>query len=365
MAATELFIGLMSGTSMDGVDAALIEISDVGLQTLASYYQPYPEDIRRDAAGLLDAGSDDLHRSAVLGNQLARLYANAVSGVLGKADVSPEAIRAIGCHGQTLRHRPDLGYTIQINNPALLAELSGICVIADFRSRDVAAGGQGAPLVPAVHDALFRSPTLHRVILNLGGIANLTNLAPGSGTAGFDCGPANVLLDAWAAEHLGQPFDQAGQWAKTGKLLPGLLDQLMEHPFFCAVPPKSCGHEQFNIAWVKEHLAGTETPADVQATLVALTAGSVARAIQRWCGTPAELYVCGGGAHNDALMGVLKETIPNVKMASTDALGISADWVEAVAFAWLAHRCLQNLPGNLPAVTGARGPRILGAIYPA
>ncbi len=314
---------------------------------------------------MLDAGPDDLHRSALLGNQLARLYANAVSGVLGKAGVPPESVRAIGCHGQTLRHRPDLGYTIQINNPALLAELSGICVIADFRSRDVAAGGQGAPLVPAVHDALFRSPTLHRVILNLGGIANLTNLAPGGATAGFDCGPANVLLDAWAAEHLGQPYDRAGRWAKTGKSLPDLLDRLLTHPFFCVAPPKSCGHEQFNTAWLKSQLTGAEAPADVQATLVALSAISAAQAIQRWCGTPSELYVCGGGAHNDALMGMLDKTMPNVKMAFTDALGIAADWVEAVAFAWLAHRCLQNLPGNLPAVTGARGSRILGAIYPA
>ncbi len=365
MALAKLFIGLMSGTSMDGVDAALVEISGTKVKTIASYYHPYSVELRHDVAGLLDAGSDDLHRAALLGNTLAQLYAKAVKRVLGKAGAIAESVRAIGCHGQTLRHRPDLGYTLQINNPALLAELSGISVIADFRSRDVAAGGQGAPLVPAVHDALFRSPTLHRVILNLGGIANLTNLPPGVETVGFDCGPANVLLDAWTTEHLGQPYDRGGEWAKSGKSLPDLLDRLLAHPFFSTTPPKSCGHEQFNSAWLHGQLTGAEAPADVQATLVSLTALSVVQAIQRWCGSPSELYVCGGGAHNDALMGLLKQTMSNVEIAPTDALGIAADWVEAVAFAWLAHHCVHNLPGNLPAVTGARGTRILGAIYPA
>jgi anhydro-N-acetylmuramic acid kinase len=264
-----------------------------------------------------------------------------------------------------VRHAPHQGYTIQLDNPALLVELTGITVVADFRSRDIAAGGQGAPLVPAFHDALFRSPDAHRVILNLGGIANLTNLAPESATTGFDCGPGNILMDAWAQRHLGQRYDHDGAWAATGKVLPELIDRLLAHPFLALTPPKSCGREEFNLAWLTTILSGSERPEDVQATLAAFTVKTVADAVRRHCETPDELYVCGGGAYNGALMRQLAEALPRSRTTTTDFLGLPANHVEATAFAWLAWRTLQGEPGNLPAVTGARGPRILGAIYPA
>jgi anhydro-N-acetylmuramic acid kinase len=274
-------------------------------------------------------------------------------------------VRAIGCHGQTVRHLPQQGYTLQLNQPALLAELSGIDVIDDFRSRDIAAGGQGAPLVPAFHAAQFASDQQHRIILNIGGIANLTHLQPGIPVSGFDCGPGNMLLDAWAQRHLGQPYDAGGIWGGSGKQHSQLLAKLLSHPYLAASPPKSCGREQFNIEWLLSQLDGTETPVDVQATLIELTARAAQQAIQREYGTPDELYVCGGGAHNAILLTRLAVNLPQTRVLTTDALGLPADWVEAVAFAWLAWRFLQGLPGNLAEVTGARGPRLLGAIHPA
>lgn len=355
----------MSGTSLDGVDAALVKFSGAVPSILATAYRPYPGDLREQILSLHQDQRNELHLALVLANQLAQVYAQAVRAVLDQGAVSASAILALGCHGQTVRHQPGHGYSLQLNNPALLAELSGIAVVADFRSRDIAAGGQGAPLVPAFHDALFRDAARHRVILNIGGIANLTDLAPGRPTCGFDCGPGNLLLDAWAQRHLGRPFDEGGGWAQTGKVQMELLARLLAHGFFALAPPKSCGREQFNLSWLATCLSGTEAPADVQATLTALTATTAQRAILRSSGPPEELYICGGGAHNIALLRQLERLLPTTVVKTTEALGLQADWVEAVAFAWLAHRTLAGLPGNLPEVTGARGPRILGAIYPA
>lgn len=357
-------IGLMSGTSLDGVDAVLVDFSQPAPRTLATFWLPYPDDIRRQALDLQAAGPDEIHRAALLANALARCYAEAVRELLAAAGIDAAQVSAIGCHGQTIRHRPGAGYTIQLNNPALLAELTGIAVVADFRSRDIAAGGQGAPLVPAFHAAVFGDPLRHRVILNIGGIANLTDLAPERPVRGFDCGPGNLLLDAWIERHQGRRYDEGGLWATQGKVLPPLLQRLLEDPFFDASPPKSCGRDEFNMDWLEQRLAGSERPEDVQATLLELTAASASAAIGRWCGRPQEIYVCGGGARNQALMALLQGHLPDCRLAATDFLGQPADWVEAVAFAWLAWRTLRGEPGNLADVTGARGPRILGAIYP-
>ena len=360
-----LFVGLMSGTSLDGVDAALVDLSRAVPQLSHTVWLPYPDDLREDILALHTPGQDELHRAAMLGQRLAHLYAEAVAGVLARAGRTAAEITAIGCHGQTVRHRPERGYTLQINAPALLAELTGIDVVADFRSRDIAAGGQGAPLVPAFHAAVFAHPETHRVILNIGGIANLTRLSPGHDVCGFDCGPGNLLLDAWIAKHQGKSFDTNGEWAASGKVLGKLLDRLLEHPFFHGPPPKSCGREEFNLYWLSERLEGNENPADVQATLLALTATSIRHALEDFCPGADELYVCGGGAHNHALLADLSHRLPKVRVRTTEELGLPADWVEAVAFAWLAWRTTTGQPGNLPAVTGAAGPRRLGGIYPA
>lgn len=361
-----LLVGLMSGTSLDGVDAALVAFEDGPPHCLATHYLPYPAEVRQEALDLQVVGSSDqMRRSLRLANRLADLYAATTNELLALAATPASAIRAIGCHGQTLAHAPADGYSLQLANPARLVEETGLTVVADFRSRDIAAGGHGAPLVPAFHDAVFRTPGTHRVIVNIGGIANLTDLAPRTPTRGFDCGPGNMLLDAWAERHTGKPYDEGGRWGREGRMLPDLLQRLRKHPFFSGPPPKSCGREEFSIGWLESHLVGGESPKDVQATLVALTAATIAEAIERWCGRPAELYVCGGGAHNESLMFELGRVLPSVAIRTTAVLGLPADWVEAAAFAWLAWRTLHGQPGNLPEVTGARGPRVLGAIYPA
>ena len=360
----QLVVGLMSGTSLDGIDAALVDFSCQPAQTLATFWQPYSPEVRRQALLLQASQEGEIHRAALLSNELARCYAEAVGHLLSRAGVGAAEVAAIGCHGQTIRHQPAAGYSIQLNNPALLAELTGITVVADFRSRDIAAGGQGAPLVPAFHAASFGDPERHRVILNIGGIANATNLKPGEPVRGFDCGPGNILLDAWMEKVKGLRFDEGGSWAAQGRILPDLLDTLLADDFFGATPPKSCGRDEFNLDWLAGRLSGQERPEDVQATLAELTARSAAEAVFRWCGAPDELYVCGGGARNAHLMARLQHHAANCRVASTDSLGQDADWVEALAFAWLAWRTLNGEPGNLAAVTGARGPRILGAIYP-
>ena len=360
---SELFIGLMSGTSLDGVDAVVLEISDRHNQILQTGFEPYPLALRDRLLALHHPSHDELHQTALVGNELAGLYAQAVNDVLTRAGIDHQRISAIGCHGQTIRHRPETGYTLQIGNAALLAELTGITVVSDFRSRDIAAGGQGAPLVPAFHQAVFGSAQRDRVILNIGGIANVTTL-PGQGQIrGFDTGPGNLLMDAWAQRHLGKHYDADGTWAMTGQLVEPLLASLLAEPFFDLPPPKSTGRDLFNLQWLASRLGPQHAAADVQRTLLELSTRSIAQAILRFCATADEIYVCGGGAHNTALLQGLRDQLPGSAILLTDALGIGADWVEAAAFAWLAHRALQRAPGNLPEVTGAKGERILGAVY--
>lgn len=361
----ELYIGIMSGTSLDGVDAVLVEFADGQVRLEGSHYQPYPQSLKDILLDLHHPARDELHLAQVTANELARLYAEAVAELLQKTAVAPPRIRAIGCHGQTVRHRPEYGYTVQLGNAALLAELSGITVINDFRSRDIAAGGQGAPLVPAFHDCVLRHPYVHRVIVNVGGISNLTSLPPGGDATGFDCGPGNLLMDAWIARHLGKPYDEGGAWAASGREIPALLQALLSEPYFSAEPPKSSGRDLFNMEWLERHLGGGEAPADVQATLLALTGRCIADSIARFCGGAEEIYFCGGGAHNHALLDAVKHALPQCRIGLTDDLGINADWMEAIAFAWLAQQAQHGKSANLPAVTGARHPCVLGAIYPA
>lgn len=359
-----LVVGLMSGTSLDGVDAALVDFSVTPFRTRLARWTPFPSEIRRQALALQAAGDNELHRSAILANQLATCYATAVKNLLAETGLPPAQITAIGCHGQTVRHQPASGYSIQLNNPALLAELSGVPVIADFRSRDIAAGGQGAPLVPAYHAAVFGDRNEHRVIVNIGGIANLTDLPPGISVKGFDCGPGNMLLDAWIERHHGKTYDADGRWATSGKPLPELLEALLAATFFSAPPPKSCGRDEFNLQWLEQHLRAGQAPEDVQATLLELTAVSITNAISSWCGKPQRLLVCGGGGRNLALMDRLRRLAQPAVVELTDALGQPADSLEAVAFAWLAWQTLQEKVGSLPEVTGARHASVLGAIYP-
>lgn len=359
-----LLVGLMSGTSLDGVDTALVDFSQGLPRTLGTLWSPYPDEIRHDALKLQVSGDNELHRGAQLANALARCYADTVRQLLAATGTPCETVAAIGCHGQTVRHQPATGYSIQLNNPALLAELTGIPVVADFRSRDIAAGGQGAPLVPAFHSAVFGHATEHRVILNIGGIANLTDLDPGAPVRGFDCGPGNMLLDAWMQAHRGQAYDANGDWAHGGRPIAALLERLLGDSFFSTPPPKSCGRDEFNLSWLTHHLRPEYEPQDVQATLLELSALSIANAVSTWCRAPDQVFVCGGGAHNAALMKRLRDLLAPAPLNTTDILGQLPDWVEAVAFAWLAWRTLNGQTSSLPEVTGAKGPRILGAIYP-
>lgn len=361
------YIGIMSGTSLDGIDAVLADFEASRPVLLDTFYLPYPRKLREQLKELHFPGHDELHRAATLGNQLACHYAEAVAGLLRKSSIAPHEVVAIGCHGQTIRHCPQsgAGYTIQLCNSPLLVELAGIKVVSDFRNRDIAAGGQGAPLVPAFHQALFADPLIHRVIVNIGGISNLTDLPRSGNVTGFDCGPGNAMMDEWCARHTGKAYDEDGKWAAAGKLIPALLEKLLALPFFSLAPPKSVSRELFSPIWLEGYLKGEENPADVQATLLELTVTGIARCILDYCGDAAEIYVCGGGARNAQLISRLQTALPGRKVTLTDSLGVDADWLEAFAFAWLARQVIHGMPGNIPSVTGAKGPRLLGAIYPA
>lgn len=363
--AAELYVGLMSGTSLDGVDAVLVDLASSAPTLLERHYLPFDEALREELLALHHPAPDELHRCQLAANRLARRYAESVAALLAQADMPRDQVIAIGCHGQTIRHRPEQGYTLQIGNSALLAELTGIRVVSDFRSRDIAAGGQGAPLVPAFHDRVLRDDSRHRVIVNIGGISNLTNLPSQAATSGFDCGPGGLLLDAWYQRHLGLPYDKDGTWAASGTVLPALLEKMLGEPFFTQPPPKSSGRDLFNMKWLGSRLTGDEAAEDVQATLLELTAQGIARAIREHCPGTQEIYLCGGGAHNLALAQRIAASLPECLLARTDDLGVSGDYLEAIAFAWLAQQTLHGTPANLPAVTGARHSCVLGAIYPA
>ncbi len=364
-----LYIGLMSGTSTDGVDAVLADFGSTPPELLGSVSLPMPDQLRADILALNSPGPDELHRAALTANALARLYASATLQLLAQSSLTPSSIQAIGAHGQTVRHDPDAGYTVQLNAPALLAELTGIDVIADFRSRDIAAGGQGAPLVPAVHHALFSNGQT-RAILNLGGIANLTLLDATGGIRGFDTGPANVLMDIWCQEKTGAPYDADGAWAASGEVNTALLASLLSsEPWLALPPPKSTGRHLFNREWLAHRLASSDpknqiADQDVQATLQAFTISTVVQALVRHGGPVQELLVCGGGALNSQLMQGLRKALPYPVRPTSD-LGMPVQLVEALAFAWLAWAHVQGRPAGLPAVTGARKATLLGCRYPA
>lgn len=366
----ELYLGLMSGTSLDGVDGILADFSGPSLRVLQHTHQAFPDALRAELLQLNQPTPNELHRSALASNALARSYAEVVHQLLRATGLAPSAIAAIGAHGQTVRHRPGefdgTGYTLQLNTPALLAELTGITVVADFRARDVAAGGQGAPLVPAFHQALFARPGQSVAVLNIGGISNLSVLRDAQ-VLGFDCGPGNALMDAWCLRHLGQPYDADGAWAAQGTVLPALLQQCMAEPFFQRPPPKSTGRDLFNPDWLAQQLAAfaQARPVDVMATLTELTAQACAQDVLRHAEGASALLVCGGGALNRHLMQRLQALLPLLPVQSTEAAGLPPMQVEATAFAWLARKALHRETASLESVTGARGARVLGAIYPA
>ncbi|NBF05220.1 anhydro-N-acetylmuramic acid kinase [Pseudomonas sp. Fl5BN2] len=361
-----LYIGVMSGTSLDGLDIALIEQSPA-IKLIATHYTPMPDSLRAELLSLCASGPDEIARSAIAQQHWVELAAQGIHSLLQQQQLPTHDIRAIGSHGQTVRHEPSRGFTVQIGNPALLTELTGITVVSDFRSRDVAAGGQGAPLVPAFHEALFEQRTGNRAVLNIGGFSNLSLIEIAKPVSGFDCGPGNVLLDAWVQAQRGERFDRNGQWAASGQPDQTLLQSLLSDPFFATKGPKSTGREVFNLEWLQRHLAQHDAiPAeDVQATLLELTAMTIIESLQSAQSDTQELLVCGGGAHNTTLMNRLAALLPRAQVNSTAAYGVDPDWMEAMAFAWLAHCCLEGIAANRPSVTGARGLRVLGAIYPA
>ena len=368
------FIGLMSGTSLDGVDGVIADLShDAPNLVRAAASEPFEADFKAELLALNSPGHNELHRAALAANQLAGVYARVVERLLQIAtpqNIQRQNITAIGAHGQTVRHQPQVfgtGYTLQLNNPSLLAELTGIDVIADFRNADVAAGGQGAPLVPAFHAALWADAAQSRAVLNIGGISNISLLPAGGTVQGFDCGPGNALLDFWCMRHTGRPFDDGGAWAASGQAQPALLDRLRQAPYFQQTPPKSTGRDLFNPDWLATQLTGFESvPAvDVQASLTALTALTCAQDLRQHLPSAAQLLVCGGGALNTELMRQLAQALPGVQVLSTQARGLPPLQVEAAAFAWLAQAFTLKQPGNLVAVTGAKGPRVLGALHKA
>jgi anhydro-N-acetylmuramic acid kinase len=364
----------MSGTSLDGVDAVLARdhpTDGAALQSAGHVGLPMPEPLRAELLALNQPGSNELHRGALAANGISRLYAEAVALLLAQSGRAASEVAAIGAHGQTVRHRPQAfdgtGYTLQLLNAALLAECTGIDVVCDFRSRDLAAGGQGAPLVPAFHAACFARAGDDLAVLNLGGIANLTLLRADGTVLGFDCGPGNLLLDLWCRRHRGTPYDAGGTWAAGGRVDESALDRLLAEPFFGQPPPKSTGRDLFDAAWLDDRLRGCAAPPqDVMATLAELTARSAVDTLRQHAPATGSLLVCGGGAFNLHLMQRLAALLAGrTTVKSTAAAGVAPEQVEALAFAWLAKAHLARRPGNLPTATGARGPRVLGALYPA
>lgn len=365
---SDLYIGLMSGTSLDAIDAVLVDLSERP-KLLASHSHPLPEELRLDLLGLLTPAENELYHYAQTDVTVARLFAAAVEQLLHSSGYAAADIRAIGSHGQTVRHLPaaPLPTSLQIGDPNIIAERTGITTVADFRRRDMAAGGQGAPLVPAFHAALLGHTAIPRAIVNIGGIANLTCLPGTDATVtGYDTGPGNALLNGWISQQRGAAQDTAGHWAASGKVEPALLNTLLDDPYFKQAPPKSTGREYFNMPWLRSKLSGfTELdPVDIQATLCELTCRCISRAIEQSLPSAREILICGGGVHNTYLMKRLQAQLAPRHVASIAEQGIDPDWLEAMAFAWLAKQTLETQPGNLPSVTGAKHPVVLGGIYP-
>ena len=367
----QLFIGLMSGTSLDGVDGVLADFSGSQPRVLAHLAMPFAPALKQELLALNTPSDNELHRAALAANGLVRVYAQTVQALLADTQTAAGDICAIGAHGQTVRHQPGAfdgtGYTLQLNNPALLAELTGIDVVADFRSRDVAAGGQGAPLVPVFHQGIFGQANRTVGVLNIGGIANLSVLHANGDVLGFDCGPGNALLDHWCQAHTGAAFDNNGAWGASGNVIEPLLQAMLAEPFLHQAPPKSTGRDLFHPTWLAHQLSSFAhaNAADVQTTLTEFTARTCVNDVLRHAADAAELIVCGGGALNGLLMQRLQAGLPNVHVLSSAERGMPPLQVEAAAFAWLARQTLLSLPGNLPKVTGAQGARILGGLFKA
>ena len=376
--ASDLYLGLMSGTSADGIDAAIVRFdggsgteaaaTPLQAEVLAARTLPWDPDVRARLVWLGQGGAlDSLDELGVLDAQVGEAFAEAALAVLREAGIETGDIAAIGSHGQTVRHRPYVAhpFSLQIGDAGRIVERTGITTVADFRRRDIAAGGHGAPLLPALHHALLHDADEDRAVLNLGGIANVTLLPRSGDVRGFDTGPANALMDLWCHEHTGRPYDDEGAWGATGAVDEALLARLLADPWFAQPPPKSSGREHFQRTWLAPRLRGDESAVDVQATLRALTARTIADAVQATQPETRRLLVCGGGVHNPALMQALRGALPDVAIASTSAHGLDPDHIEAMGFAWLARQTMLALPGNIASVTGARGPRVLGAIHPA
>ena len=382
----QFLIGLMSGTSLDGVDGVLVQnlspslLNTPSLKVLQHVFMPFDAEFRAELLSLNTPGNNELHRAALAGNRLARSYAQVVHALLKASGKQANDIQVVGAHGQTVRHRPlefdadpatgqpAVGYTLQLNNPALLAELTGIDVVAEFRTRDLAAGGQGAPLVPAFHAEIFGHPAHTVAVVNIGGISNISILRNASTEnaeiIGFDCGPGNALMDHWIHLHQGQDYDANGEWAAQGQVIDTLLQSMLTEAFLHQTPPKSTGRDLFNPAWLQQHLRPDYQAVDVQATLCEFTAMAIAQDLKRHAPEAKQLWVCGGGALNAQLMSRLQAHAPGVQVASTEAHGLPPLQVEAAAFAWLAAKAMKRETGSLESVTGARGARVLGAIYP-
>ena len=364
MSTLAYYIGLMSGSSLDGIDAVLLSIDEQHIKLHQQLLYPLPCNLRESLSQLLAPQPNEVHHAAVAANQLADTFAAACQQLLKEARCDASLIQALGCHGQTIRHCPEQGYTIQLLNAARLAEASGIAVITDFRSRDIAAGGQGAPLAPAFHHVAFGHHDVHRVIVNIGGIANMSNLCPQAPLCGFDSGPGNALMDAWAEYHLGVPFDRDGQWASQGEVIAALLARWLDDDFFHRAAPKSTGRDYFNWHWLQRSLSAAYAPVDVQASLLALTVTSIVDAIERYATDAQEIWLCGGGSHNRVLRQRLSAALAPRLVADTTNLGIGPDWVEACAFAWFAYCFERRRLIYCQEVTGAKAARLLGAYYP-
>jgi anhydro-N-acetylmuramic acid kinase len=367
----QLFIGLMSGTSLDGVDGVLADFSGSQPRVLAHHAMPFAPALKQELLALNSPSDNELHRAALAANRLVHVYTQTVQALLTGTHTHVREVCAIGAHGQTVRHQPGAfdgtGYTLQLNNPALLAELTGIDVVADFRNRDVAAGGQGAPLVPVFHQGIFGQPNHTVGVLNIGGIANLSVLHAHGDVLGFDCGPGNALLDHWCQLHTGDAFDNNGAWGTSGSVIEPLLQAMLAEPFLHQAPPKSTGRDLFHPTWLAQQLSSyaDANAADVQATLTEFTARACVNDVLRHAADADELIVCGGGALNGLLMQRLQASLPDVRVLSSAERGMPPLQVEAAAFAWLARQTVLGMPGNLPKVTGAQGARILGGVFKA
>jgi anhydro-N-acetylmuramic acid kinase len=362
MSSSSLLFGVMSGTSIDGIDIVLIDKINKKIKVLDFLHLPYESQIKNKILALHIPSHNELEASIQTSKIHAKITASGINQILKKLDIKTNLVKAIGYHGQTIRHKPDMQYSIQIGDAHLLAELTKISVVSDFRNRDLVAGGQGAPLVPTFHQDIFSSKNKNRVILNIGGISNITFLPTQDSILGFDCGPGNILLDHWIKEHKNLNYDTAGKWARSGTLIKELLTSFLKEDFFKKIPPKSTGRDLFNLEWINHHIKKEYSLEDIQNTLVELTAISIINSINKFCPKTDEIFICGGGSQNLYLLERIK-SLSTLDIKTTNNLNIPPQQVESIAFAWLADKTMQKQFNNTPSVTGAHGPRILGTVH--